>query len=378
MKVVVIGRQNALASYAAKWEYVPSDIELTIITPPSLKQTLQNQLADRSLRWPHIFVRAWMTDRLSPFGFEPFSLWRHLCRIKPDLIHVDEEPPSFALLELLILKKAINYRRLVFVTWENIRMPYLLPFALIRRLTLKQANAAIAGNSEAATILRADGFRQPIAVIPLTATDTARFVPGRADDLRRSLNLDSFTIGYVGRLVPEKGVVDLLQALSQLSGDWQGLIVGRGPQKPELEQIAQRLGIAPRLRWVDTVAYQDTPRYYAALDALVVPSLTAPRWKEQFGRVLAEAMACEVPVVGSNSGSIPEVIGDAGLVFPEGDSLVLAQHLSRLQNDATLRQTVGQRGRQRVLENYTNERIAERVVAFWREVSKNTTSDRGQ
>ena len=369
MKVVVIGRQNALASYSAKWEYLPSDIDLTIITPPLLMQTLQNQHADRSRRWPHIFVRAWMTDRLSPFGLEPFSLWRHLRHIQPDLIHVDEEPPSFVLLELLILKKLVNCHRLAFVTWENLRMPYLLPFAMIRQLTFQQASAAIAGNSEAANILRADGFQQPIAVIPLTATDTIRFVPARANDLRRALHLDGFTIGYVGRLVPEKGVVSLLQALSRLNGDWQGLIVGRGPQKPELEMMARQLGIADRLCWVDTVAHQDMPRYYNAMDTLVLPSLTAPRWKEQFGRVLAEAMACEVPVVGSDSGSIPEVIGDSGFVYPEGDSTALAQHLSRLQDNAILRRTLGQHGRQRVLENYSNDRIAERVVSFWREVS---------
>jgi glycosyltransferase involved in cell wall biosynthesis len=273
------------------------------------------------------------------------------------------------LLELLILKKLIRCRRLAFVTWENIRMPYLLPFAMIRRLTLKHADGAIAGNSAAADILRAAGFQKTVGVFPLTATDVARFTPARSGDLRQALHLTGFTIGYVGRLVPEKGVASLLQALSQLSGDWQGLIVGRGPQKPELEALAQRLGIADRLRWIDTIAYQDTPRYYNAMDACVVPSLTAPRWKEQFGRVLAEAMACEVPVVGSDSGSIPEVIGDAGCVFPEGDSSALAQHLMRLQGDAALRHTLGQRGRQRIVDNYSNERIAARVVAFWREVS---------
>jgi glycosyltransferase involved in cell wall biosynthesis len=159
-----------------------------------------------------------------------------------------------------------------------------------------------------------------------------------------------------------------LQALGQLNGNWQGLIVGRGPQKPDLENMAHNLGIAERLRWIDTVAYQDTAQYYNALDVCVLPSLTAPRWKEQFGRVLAEAMACEVPVVGSDSGSIPEVIGDAGLIFPEGNSRVLAQQLNRLQHDAALRGLLGQRGRQRVLEHYSNERIAARTVAFWRDI----------
>jgi glycosyltransferase involved in cell wall biosynthesis len=104
------------------------------------------------------------------------------------------------------------------------------------------------------------------------------------------------------------------------------------------------------------------------LDVLVLPSLTRSNWKEQFGRVLVEAMACEVPVVGSSSGEIPNVIGDAGLVFPEGDAQQLQQMFFTLMSDKNLRLELGQRGRARVLDCYTQERIAAHTHAIYLEL----------
>jgi quercetin dioxygenase-like cupin family protein len=92
------------------------------------------------------------------------------------------------------------------------------------------------------------------------------------------------------------------------------------------------------------------PSRLAQLDALVLPSLTRPNWKEQFGRVLVEAMACGVPVVGSDSGEIPRVIGQAGLSFPEGDAGALRASLAELMGSERRRAELGARGRIRVLE----------------------------
>src|SRR5436305_9013059 len=94
------------------------------------------------------------------------------------------------------------------------------------------------------------------------------------------------------------------------------------------------------------------------MDVFVLPSLTRPNWKEQFGRVLVEAMACETPVIGSRSGEIPRVIGDAGLLFQEGNVQELAARVRRLLDDPTLYAQLAAQGRQRVLERYTQERIA--------------------
>jgi glycosyltransferase involved in cell wall biosynthesis len=119
---------------------------------------------------------------------------------------------------------------------------------------------------------------------------------------------------------------------------------------------------------VDAVQHETVPAYLNALDVLVLPSQAAPRWKEQFGHVLIEAMACGVSVVGSQSGAIPEVIGDAGLTFPPGDAAALGQALLRIGDDVSLRESLIRAGRARVMALYTHERIARANLDFFRQV----------
>ncbi|MFQ5611541.1 MAG: glycosyltransferase [Anaerolineae bacterium] len=367
MRVAVVGRTYLLRANRAKWRYLPDEMELTLITPGQRRHVLRVYPVERSDRWPHRVVPTWLTDRLSGFVFAPLPLWRALWRARPQLIQVDEEPSSLALLEVLFFKLFLNYRT-IFFTWENLSAGFPPPFAWVRRLALRLADGAIAGNSEAATLLQDAGFQKPLVVIPQLGVDPDHFSPQHGEEIRRSLGVAAFTVGYAGRLVPEKGLMLLLEALSQLDCEWRWLIVGRGPLKASLEQEARKCGLGQRLVWIDTVPHVEVPRYLSAMDVLVLPSQTTPSWKEQFGHVLIEAMACGVPVVGSDSGAIPEVIGDAGLIFPEGRADLLAQQLRLLQKDVSLRKTLGERGRERVLSNYTDQYIAGRTAAFWREI----------
>jgi glycosyltransferase involved in cell wall biosynthesis len=112
----------------------------------------------------------------------------------------------------------------------------------------------------------------------------------------------------------------------------------------------------------------EMPNFYVELDALVLPSRTRPNWKEQFGRVLIEAMACGVPVIGSNCGEIPNVIGDSGLIFPEENAEALAAHLTALRESQPLRAELAAKGRARVLAHFTQASVAERTVAFYRQI----------
>ncbi|MFZ4664511.1 MAG: glycosyltransferase, partial [Caldilineaceae bacterium] len=90
-----------------------------------------------------------------------------------------------------------------------------------------------------------------------------------------------------------------------------------------------------------------------------------PNWKEQFGRVLVEAMTCGVPVIGSDSGEIPHVIGDAGVIFPEGDVRALTQKLQQLLAQPVERRHLGAAGRQRVLQQFTMQQIAAQTVQVY-------------
>ncbi len=138
--------------------------------------------------------------------------------------------------------------------------------------------------------------------------------------------------------------------------------------RKRLEILVSELNLASRVEFWGSISSTEMPRWLNGLDVLVLPSVSRPSWKEQFGRVLVEAMACEVPVVGSTCGEIPNVIGDAGLLFPEGDLDSLRDCLKRLLSDEPLRQRLGQLGRQRVLAHYTQARIAAATHAVYREL----------
>jgi glycosyltransferase involved in cell wall biosynthesis len=120
--------------------------------------------------------------------------------------------------------------------------------------------------------------------------------------------------------------------------------------------------------WRGGVAHEQVPEVLGEFDVLVLPSRSTPGWKEQFGHVLIEAMAMGIPVVGSDSGEIPNVIGREDLVFAEGDAIGLARILRRLMADERWRAEVRQYGLERVAQHYTHDRIAERLVGLWRQV----------
>jgi glycosyltransferase involved in cell wall biosynthesis len=287
--------------------------------------------------------------------------------IDADLVHVDEEPWSSVTHQWL--RSCVKQRKpAVFFTWQNIEKKYPPPFGYFERFSFRHARAAIAGNEEANQILRKRNFSRPIATIPQFGADPEFFCPRDVSALRAKLGLaDRFVIGYVGRIVAEKGITDLLHALAALPQRCVLALLGSGDFRPKVEQLAAQLRVAARLVWLPQVSSLEVPDYMNALDVLVLPSRTTRRWKEQFGRVLIEAMACETPVVGSDSGEIPHVIGDAGLVFPEGDVAALARHLQSLCDSPELASQLGAKGRMRVVERFTHRRIAEQTLELYRE-----------
>jgi glycosyltransferase involved in cell wall biosynthesis len=166
--------------------------------------------------------------------------------------------------------------------------------------------------------------------------------------------------------VEEKGLLVLLDALADLKGEWRLHVIGSGPLENAAQRRAEQLGLQRKIKWERGVPSTLIPERMRTFTLLAQPSLTRRHWKEQFGRTLMEAMACGIPVVGSNSGEIPNVIGDAGLAVPENDPSALRGAIERLLEDAQLRRELAQRGRQRVLECYTHARIAEQTVAAYR------------
>jgi glycosyltransferase involved in cell wall biosynthesis len=283
------------------------------------------------------------------------DLPRLLGELRPDILHMDEEPYNLATWHALRSGEAVGARSLFF-TWQNLARRYPLPFQHFERANYARAAHAIAGNLAAAEVLRAKGYTGPISVIPQFGVDPEIFAPG---DRSAQPVPGELVIGYAGRLVPEKGVSLLLRACAALPiRGWRLRIAGDGPLRADLEEEARAAGIEQQIEFVGRMASTRVSDFYRTLDVLVLPSESQPNWIEQFGRVLIEAMSCEVAVVGSDCGEIPHVIGDAGLVFPEGDADALRDRLSALAADPARRESLGRRGRQRVLDCYTHARVA--------------------
>lgn len=364
MRVALIGHTYVAAANRGKLAELAahSDLDLHVIVPTRWRETLGSFTA-RSAGGQAYDLRALgvlLSGRNHHHLYASPSL--HLARLRPDVVHVEEEPGSLVMLQALFARKVFAPRaKLLFFTWENLPRSRPFPHPQIERIARRSAEGAIVGNREARGLLREQGFTQPTEVIPQLGVDLNVFQRAEGTALRGRLRLRPFVVGFIGRFVPAKGLHTLLEAFRGLDDDVSLLMVGSGPMETALSN-----GGGARVRVVGRVAHAEVASYLNAMDVLVLPSLTTPTWKEQFGHVLIEAMACEVPVIGSDSGEIPNVIDDAGLVVPEGDAAELRAALQRVRHDDGLRTRMARRGRQRVLENYTDAAIAARTHRMYR------------
>ncbi|MFN8440838.1 MAG: glycosyltransferase [Caldilineaceae bacterium] len=364
IKSVMVSKALVVGAYQRKAELIAAqDVELTVFTPPEWGDrrgtTKLEQAHTQGYTLRALPVRINKNFHLHHYP----TLYRELTKIRPDVLHMDEEPYNLA--TWLALRAARKLRiPALFFTWQNIHRRYPWPFCLFEQQNYRTAAHAIAGNQEAAQVLRQKGYQGPISVLPQFGVDPEFFTP------RSPSNASHITIGYAGGLLAEKGLDTLLQACAGLKGDWRLEIVGKGDQLAALETLARDLQISERLTFRSRIASQAMPAFYQGLDLFVLPSRTLPNWKEQFGRVLIEAMACEVVVIGSNSGEIPNVIGEAGMVFPEGDVAQLRSQLQHLLDYPDERQRLAKLGRQRVLVHYSMAQIAQQTVDIYREILK--------
>jgi glycosyltransferase involved in cell wall biosynthesis len=268
---------------------------------------------------------------------------------RPTHVFVDADPAS-----LLVVQAALAVRgaKLSAITAENLPSHF---GAALADATLR-ADARSLANTLVKMILRTltrpkldrvftiseDGSRV-VTAMGLTATkvplgyDPELFhiqPTEKRAETRARLGLSLPTVAYFGRLVPEKGVHILIDAMASLPDrNWRLLLddfsASGGNYVQDLRQRIQERGIADRIVFF-TSSHEDMPNYMNAADLVVLPSLSTPKWKEQYGRVIQEAQACGRVVIGSDSGAIPEVLDGHGHVFPEGDTQALSALLHRL------------------------------------------------
>ncbi len=373
MRVMMISKACLVGAYQRKLEEIARypDVDLMVVVPASWQEDSRSiQLERAHTQGYDLAVEPVAFNGSFHFHFYP-QLRGRLRAFRPHLVHIDEEPYNVATFHALWLAKRSGALALWF-TWQNLNRRYPLPFRLIEAYNLGHADYAIVGSEGAAQVWRHKGYSGPTAVIPQFGVDPDVFSPSRRSQLERiSLRRDAargFSVAYVGRLVPEKGVDLLVDALADVRGPWHLHVVGRGAEEERLRAQIRHLGLSHRVTFEGWLPSVRMPTFYRELDALVLPSRSRPNWIEQFGRVLIEAMSCGVPVIGSDCGEIPNVIGDAGLVFPEDQVESLRDCLTRLMRNDDLWTDLVRRGRERVLSHFTQERIASETVAVYREL----------
>ena len=314
---------------------------------------------------------------LLTFGWDLVSLLREF---RPDIIQVEQGAKALGYAQFITLNRLLKLKaKNVFFTWWNLPYEVKFPLSVLERYNLTHTDGVVVGNQDGANILRDHDYDGAMTVLPQLGVDETLFCPQNVLDLREELGIppQEFVVGFVGRFVEEKGLLTLAKALEGL-GDrpWRWLLLGRGPLREQLESWAQDQGLTEKLTFVESVPHDQVCRYINLLDTLVLPSettyqfktLSSVGWKEQFGHVLIEAMACRVPVIGSDSGEIPHVIGESGLVFAEGNAEELRDCLLRLMENPELAGELAQRGYHRALADYTNRAIAQKQLAFYQQL----------
>ena len=351
--------------------------------------TYDNQFDEDEIEFPISHLH-----RPKELGFD-IPRWRGFCNVATRLICGSEERMlglERALMEFDLIHAAetFNYFSLqavrasaesstpvVLTVWDNIpnNLEEIPRFAQCKREVRTGADCFAAVTEQARLGLMSEGVDASRIRVIGAGIDVDRFSPGDRDSgccARFGLTGDQVVILFVGSLLKSKGVHDLLAATQLLhesnvlhSKTHRVLIIGRGPEEPQLRELARQLRIDDIVTLGGSVSYADMPEIHRLADIFVLPSIPTPTWEEQFGMVLAESMASGKAVVSTQSGSIPEVVGDTGVLVPPGDPNSLAMALHDLLHDDERRAKLGRAARMRVESVYSHRIVAQKIANIY-------------
>lgn len=370
MKIVVISHSAVLADYQERFARIAQSggIDLTLMVPRRWIQfNRMIELEKTTDPGYRIIAREPFTWGLKSHGVKNVThfypgIKKLIREIQPDLIEIWEEPFSAVTAHTIRgARRACPGAKIIFFSAQNISRRYPPPFSFFERYTYRNADYAFVINEEALQIIRERGWRKSSLVLPL-GVNPDQFKKSDESLLRRKLGLTGFTVGFIGKFEKQKGVIGLIEAVAGLSEPVQLLLIGDGSLKEEIRDEIRKRGISQQVVMIDSIEHRQLPHYLNCMDILVLPSITLPHLKEQFGRVLVEAMSCEVPVIGSDSGEIPNVIRDSGLVFPERDRGSLQKKIRELLKNPKRREELTRRGRERVVNKFSWSVIAREQI----------------
>jgi glycosyltransferase involved in cell wall biosynthesis len=304
-----------------------------------------------------------LTSSIHLFWYNTSAL-NKLVQSKPwDYGYIWEEPYILSGYQLArsFYKRSIPYS---LFTNQNIFKKYPWPFSQFEKRTLQHCDSLWGCGPQVLETFRQKHHTGHSQVVPYFV-NTERFVPftlQQKTQKRKEWGLgDVKTIGFMGRLTKEKGLEHFCHAVEQLPREmpWQVLILGDGPMKAELQTWILKNNFQERV-FLKLVKHEEVPQILPTMDVLLCPSQTTQFWREQFGRMIIEAFACGVAVMASDSGEIPYVVDDAGLIVSEHDKQAWARTLSETLANEDLLHTLRERGFRRA-RTFSIKTVAEQI-----------------
>lgn len=364
------------------------DIELTVLTVKGWEMNGKYREADplRVASPYHFILGNTFWSGKENRGFYVSGLLRAFQIAQPEVIYLMEEPFSLFAIQVLTLRAILFPNTpVIFFTWTNLSLRQFdyrpsVWYSNVSRWVLPRMQYGLTANSDGIHVLLKENFTAPTKIVGY-GVDTNSFRLVSEDtkvSLRRRLDIpdEATIIGFIGRMIWMKGLDLLLDSFAKLKSNSDKplilLLVGSGKEETEILSRANEMGLSSSICHVASVAQTEVPPYIALMDILVLPSRRVGMWAEQFGRVLVEAMAARTLVIGSSSGAIPEVIGDAGFVFKENDVDDLYQVLSHVVNLPDIEKNrMLMIGEERAATQYSWKRFAEESAEAIRYVHNN-------
>lgn len=346
-------------------------------TESSRDQRFQRLAEDSSLEVYPLFVM--FRNHIRSFFFvNIFRMIAIVMRIKPDVVYLKEEPYSIAAWQWVWVVRLFSPSSVIVIeSDENLegRHPFL--YRWIEEYVLRHIHGLASVPTAGLELYKRKGFRGKQFKTSYFV-NTEIFFPLSGEKAREvfpEIRGDRFAVGYVGRITPEKGLDTVIEALGILKKRGVSCylyLLGKVVEeyKEKLSQLAMDCGVSEEVFFLNARPMDKLMYFYNAINALVLPSRSTSWWIEQFGRVIVEAQACGTPVVGSDSGEIPIVIGDERFVFPEGNAERLAGILERFVKGEYSKEGMSQHLVEQVKERFSLERVAENKIGIMEETRK--------
>jgi glycosyltransferase involved in cell wall biosynthesis len=380
IKVLIIDQMGILKSERKKYEELSrfDDLDIVVIVPKNWRFNYRQFFFEAGYNGKYKLISTPVA--FLGYGHRSFYLGpiiKILKNYQPDIIHLFQEPYSFFAAQIVFFRNLfLPKTKILFITWQNMNYenyPFFFSklYSFIENYTYKNASCATPITQGAKEILLKRGFKGKCHVLNW-GIDLDLFNKRNPLKLKKKLNIENkYMVGFIGRFVEEKGISDLLKAVSLLESDINALLVGNGPIKSKLNKLSLELGLQDRVIFIDSVSNSEISSYINCMNILVLPSRESDIWKEQLGKVLLEAMACEIPVIGSDSGEIPNVIGDSGLIFEAGNYVDLKYKIESIKNGKINSEELTQKAMKRVATIYSWNRIAKNLHTLYRDLMLN-------